>query len=127
MEEIEKKLLNPQWAKNKGKRRLYLLLLSLGAFLSYSLLLFVFFLLNREIKQRKLVEQNLANYQENLRNLASQLSLAEEREDGGWLFFFMIKSATLWLSLIFDWEKLWKPPQKIRLWCCNLTFRWCVP
>jgi signal transduction histidine kinase len=80
MEEVEKKLLNPQWAKNKDKRRLYLLLLTLGAFCSYTLLLIVFFLLNREIQQRKLVELSLAKYQEDLRTLASQLSLAEERE-----------------------------------------------
>ncbi len=40
----------------------------------------VFFLLNREIQQRKLVEKSLAKYQEDLRTLASQLSLAEERE-----------------------------------------------
>ena len=80
MEEVEKKLLNPQWAKNKDKRRLYLLLLTLGAFCSYTLLLIVFFLLNREIQQRKLVEKSLAKYQEDLRTLASQLSLAEERE-----------------------------------------------
>ena len=80
MEEVEKKILNPEWAKNKDRRRSYLLLLTLGAFFSYTLLLIVFFLLNREIQQRKLVEKNLARYQEDLRTLASQLSLAEERE-----------------------------------------------
>jgi signal transduction histidine kinase len=80
MEEVEKKLLDPQWAHNKKKRDLYLSLLTFGTFVSYSLLLIVFYLLNREIQQRKKVEQSLARYQANLRSLASQLSLTEERE-----------------------------------------------
>lgn len=80
IEEMEKKLLDPQWARNKKKRDLYLSLLTLGTFLSYSLLLIVFYLLNRENQQRKHVEQSLARYQANLRSLASQLSLTEERE-----------------------------------------------
>ncbi len=80
IEEVEKKLLDPQWAKNKEKRQLYLSLLSFGTFLSYTFFLVVFYLLNREIRQRKKMEHSLARYQENLRTLASQLSLAEERE-----------------------------------------------
>lgn len=40
----------------------------------------VIYLLNREINERKRAEGQVAAYQENLRSLASQLSLAEERE-----------------------------------------------
>ncbi len=80
MEELENSRLDPQWAKNKGKRQTYLSILSLGTFLSYTSFLVVFYLLNREIQQRKKMEHSLTLYQENLRSLASQLSLAEERE-----------------------------------------------
>jgi len=80
MEEVEKRHLDPQWAQGKAKRQRYLALLAGGSFASFTILLVVFYLLNREIHQRKQAEDSLARYQEDLRNLASQLSLAEERE-----------------------------------------------
>ncbi len=80
IEEAEKKQLDPEWAKGKTKRQRYITMLTLGSFASFTFVLALFFLFNREIKQRKKVEESLAHYQDDLRNLASQLSLAEERE-----------------------------------------------
>jgi signal transduction histidine kinase len=54
--------------------------LSLGTFLSFSILLLVLYLLNKEVLQRKQAEEQLAAYQADLRSLASQLTLAEEQE-----------------------------------------------
>ncbi|MCL4501189.1 MAG: sensor histidine kinase, partial [Deltaproteobacteria bacterium] len=51
-----------------------------GAFASFSLLFVLVYLLNREIGVRKRAESQVAAYQDNLRSLASSLSLAEERE-----------------------------------------------
>jgi len=80
METQEKKQLNPSWAKQKKKVSLWLWGLSLGTFLSFSILLLVLYLLNKEVLQRKKAEEQLAAYQADLRSLASQLTLAEEKE-----------------------------------------------
>jgi signal transduction histidine kinase len=80
MEIQEKKQLNPGWAKQKKKVSLWLWGLSLGTFLSFSILLLVLYLLNKEVLQRKRAEEQLAAYQADLRSLASQLTLAEEQE-----------------------------------------------
>jgi signal transduction histidine kinase len=80
LEDRENKMLNPQWAKEKRKTRIILWVLSGGAFASFSLLFLLIYLLNQEIGVRKRAESQVAAYQDNLRSLASSLSLAEERE-----------------------------------------------
>jgi signal transduction histidine kinase len=80
MENLEKKQLNPDWARQKKKVKFWLLGLALGTFLSFSILLLVLYLLNKEVLQRKRAEEQLAAYQADLRSLASQLTLAEEQE-----------------------------------------------
>jgi len=80
MEDIENKMLNPQWAKEKLKTRITLWVLSGGTFASFSLLVLLIYRLNQEIGVRKRAESQVAAYQDNLRSLASSLSLAEERE-----------------------------------------------
>ena len=80
LEDIENKLLNPQWAREKRKTRVILWVITGGAFASFSLLVLLFYRLNQEIGVRKRAESQVADYQDNLRSLASSLSLAEERE-----------------------------------------------
>lgn len=80
LEDRENKLLNPQWAKEKHKTRITLWVLSAGTFTSFSLLVLLIYRLNQEIGVRKRAESQVAAYQDNLRSLASSLSLAEERE-----------------------------------------------
>ncbi|MFA4903252.1 MAG: CHASE3 domain-containing protein [Desulfobaccales bacterium] len=80
LEDRENKLLNPQWAREKQKTKIILWFLSGGAFASFSLLVLLIYLLNQEIGVRKRAESQVAVYQDNLRSLASSLSLAEERE-----------------------------------------------
>jgi signal transduction histidine kinase len=80
LEERENKMLNPQWAREKRKTRIILWVLSGGAFASFSLLVLLIYRLNQEIGIRKRAESQVAAYQDNLRSLASSLSLAEERE-----------------------------------------------
>ena len=80
LEDIENKMLNPQWAREKRKTRIILWVLTGGAFASFSLLVLLFYRLNQEIGVRKRAESQVAAYQDNLRSLASSLSLAEERE-----------------------------------------------
>lgn len=80
LEDKEKKFLNPEWAQEKRKTRVILWVLTGGTFASFTLLFLVIYLLNQEIRVRKIAENQVAAYQENLRSLASALSLAEERE-----------------------------------------------
>jgi signal transduction histidine kinase len=80
MEILEKRNLDPDWDRQKKAIKLWLLVLTLGTFVSFSVLLLVLYLLNREVLQRKQAEEQLAAYQADLRSLASQLTLAEERE-----------------------------------------------
>jgi signal transduction histidine kinase len=80
MEKLEKRQLDPDWARQKKTVKLWLLGLALGTFISFSILLLVLYLLNREARQRKKAEEQLSAYQADLRSLASQLTLAEERE-----------------------------------------------
>ncbi len=80
MEKVEKRQLYPDWARQKKTVKLWLLGLTLGTYLTFSILLLVLYLLNREVLQRKKAEEQLAAYQADLRSLASQLTLAEERE-----------------------------------------------
>jgi signal transduction histidine kinase len=80
LEEKENKLLNPQWAQEKQQTRIILWILAGAAFASFSLLFLLMYYLNQEISIRKNAESQVAAYQENLRSLASSLSLAEERE-----------------------------------------------
>ena len=80
MEMQEKKQLNPAWAQQQKKVSVWLWGLSLGTFLSFSILLLVLYMLNKEVLQRKNAEERLASYQADLRSMASQLTLAEEQE-----------------------------------------------
>jgi len=80
LEDRENKMINPQWAQEKRKTKFFLWVLSGGAFASFSLLVLLIYLLNKEIGVRKRAESQVAAYQNNLRSLASSLSLAEERE-----------------------------------------------
>ena len=80
MEKIEKRQLDPGWTRQKERVKFWLVVLALGSFLTFSILLLVLYLLNREVLQRKKAEELLAAYQADLRSLASQLTLAEERE-----------------------------------------------
>ena len=80
LEDKEKKLLNPEWVQEKRKTRIILWVLTGGTFASFTLLFLVIYFLNQEIRVRKMAENRVAAYQENLRSLASALSLAEERE-----------------------------------------------
>jgi signal transduction histidine kinase len=80
LEEKEKKLLNPEWAQEKRKTRIVFWILTAGTFGSFTFLFLLLYLLNQEISVRKRAESQVASYQENLRSLASSLSLAEERE-----------------------------------------------
>src|SRR4030042_601938 len=80
LEDKEKKLLNPEWAREKRKTRIIVWVLTGGTFASFTFLFMVIYLLNQEIRVRKRAESQVAVYQENLRSLASQLTLAEEQE-----------------------------------------------
>ncbi len=80
MEKLEKRQLDPRWARQKERVKFWLVGLALGGFLTFSILLLVLYLLNREALQRKKAEELLVAYQADLRSLASQLTLAEERE-----------------------------------------------
>jgi signal transduction histidine kinase len=80
LEDTEKKSLNPEWAREQQKTRIILWSLTAGALASFTLLFLVIYFLNREISSRKRAESIVATYQENLRSLASALSLTEERE-----------------------------------------------
>jgi len=80
MESLEKQQLDPAWARQKEKVKFWLAGLSLGAFLTFSILLLALYLLNKEALQRKRAEEQVSAYQADLRSLASQLTLAEERE-----------------------------------------------
>ncbi|MBI4643725.1 MAG: CHASE3 domain-containing protein [Deltaproteobacteria bacterium] len=80
LEDKENKLLAPEWAREKKKTKIILWVLTGGAFGSFSLLFLLIYRLNQEIGVRKSAESQVAAYQENLRSLASSLSLAEERE-----------------------------------------------
>jgi signal transduction histidine kinase len=80
LEYSEKKLLVPQWAQEKKRTRIWLWGLASGTFLSFSLLLLTLYFLSREVAERRRAEENLVIQQEDLRSLASELTLAEERE-----------------------------------------------
>jgi signal transduction histidine kinase len=80
MEDKENKRVSPQWARERRKTRVIVWVLTVGAFASFSLLFLLIYLLNREIGVRQRAESQLAAYQDDLRSLASSLSLAEERE-----------------------------------------------
>ena len=66
--------------EEKIKTQSWLFGLTGGAFLSFILLLLSMYFLSREINERKEVQEQLAIYEGHLRSLASQLTLAEERE-----------------------------------------------
>jgi signal transduction histidine kinase len=80
LEDKEKRLLNPEWAREKRKTHIILWSLTAGTTASFALLILVVYLLNREISSRKRAEGQVTAYQANLRSLASALSLTEERE-----------------------------------------------
>ena len=80
MEAQEKRQLNPEWTRQRKQAKLWVISLTAGMFLTFSILLIVFYLLNIEALQRKKAEEQLIIYQANLRTLASEATLAEERE-----------------------------------------------
>ncbi len=80
MEELEKRGLAPQWAERERRARLWVWGLAFSTYLGFSLLLLMLYFLGREITARTRAEEKLLASQEDLRTLASQLSLAEERE-----------------------------------------------
>jgi signal transduction histidine kinase len=80
LESAETQLLDPEWARQKHRTQIWLWGLTVGAFLSFGLLLLFLYLLNREMAERRRVGKKLLAHQEDLRSLASQLTLAEERE-----------------------------------------------
>jgi signal transduction histidine kinase len=80
MEDNTKKMLEPDWPKEKVRIQTLVLALYLATFGSLSLLLLLLYLLYRETSRRKQMEEKVVAYQEDLRSYASQLSLAEERE-----------------------------------------------
>ena len=80
LETYGKNLLQPGRVKEHRETQSWLWILTFGVFSSFTLLLCSMYFLNREINERKRAEEKLAGYQEHLRSLSSQLSLAEERE-----------------------------------------------
>jgi|YelNatPaOPRAMG01_1025707.scaffolds.fasta_scaffold00341_12 signal transduction histidine kinase len=80
LEDLEKKQLDPGWARQKERLQFWLASLTVGMFVSFGILIVVLSLLNNEVRQRKKAEDQVADYQADLRSLASQLTLAEERE-----------------------------------------------
>jgi signal transduction histidine kinase len=80
MEDYAKKMLEPDWPREKVRIQTRVSALYLVIFGSLVLMLLPLYFLNREINQRRQAEEKVAVYQEDLRSLASQLSLAEERE-----------------------------------------------
>jgi signal transduction histidine kinase len=80
LEDLERKALAPGWAKQEKRIKILLWGLALTTYLGFSLLLLVIYLLTRESAERRQAEKKLIASQEDLRALASQLTLAEERE-----------------------------------------------
>jgi signal transduction histidine kinase len=80
IENTEKKQLVPQWFEEKKRTRIWIGALAIGTLLSLSSLFLMLYFLGEAIKERKRAEEQLLRHQENLRSLASQLTLAEERE-----------------------------------------------
>jgi signal transduction histidine kinase len=73
-------LISPEWVEEEKKSRIWLWGLAFGTLSSLSLSLLIMVFLNREINERKRMEEKLAAHQEGLRSCVSELSLAEERE-----------------------------------------------
>lgn len=80
LELAEQRQLEEYGARVKTRARLWVVVFSLGTLVSFILLTLVLYFLNQEIGERQQAEEKLEKYQENLRSLASQLTLAEERE-----------------------------------------------
>lgn len=80
LEDYGKKMLHPDWRKEKVRIQSWVFVLYLVTLGSLTLSFLPLYFLNREIGQRKKAEEKVAAYQEDLRSCASQISLAEERE-----------------------------------------------
>jgi signal transduction histidine kinase len=80
MEFEEKRWFDPQWARQIEKARKWVLALTISVVLSLSLLFLISYLFGLELRWRQETEAKLITHQEDLRLMASQLSLAEERE-----------------------------------------------
>jgi signal transduction histidine kinase len=80
MEDEEKKRLDPQLAQQIDKARKWVLALTIGVVVGLSLLFLISYLFGLELRRRKESEEKLIIHQKGLRSMASQLSLAEERE-----------------------------------------------
>ncbi len=80
LEDRQNKMLSPQWAQERQKSSAIVWGLTFVSFASFTLLVLLVYFLNREIGVRQRAESQVAGYQDDLRSLASSLSLAEERE-----------------------------------------------
>jgi signal transduction histidine kinase len=80
MEDEEKKRFDPQWARQIDRGRKWVLALTISVVVSLSLLFLISYLFGLELRRRQETEAKLITHQKDLRALASQLSLAEERE-----------------------------------------------
>jgi signal transduction histidine kinase len=80
LEDKQNKMFSPQWALEREKSSAIVWGLTFVSFASFTLLFLLVYFLNREIGVRQKAESQVAGYQDDLRSLASSLSLAEERE-----------------------------------------------
>jgi signal transduction histidine kinase len=80
MEYEEKSRVNPQWAQQIDKSQKWVLASTIVVVVSLSVLFLIAYLFAVELRRRKESEENLKINQEGLRTMASQMSLAEERE-----------------------------------------------
>ena len=80
IEEDAEKIAATEGAATKTKIRRWVWAFSLGIIFICAMVLFVLYLFYQEVKERRRAEDKLMDYQERLRSLASELTLAEERE-----------------------------------------------
>jgi signal transduction histidine kinase len=80
MEDEEKKRFDPQWVQQTDRARQWVLALTISVVTSLSLIFFISYLFGLELHRRKESEAKLILHQEDLRAMASRLSLAEEHE-----------------------------------------------
>ena len=80
LEDEEKKRLHPNWSQQIASAHTWVLAWTIVVLVSLSVLFLIAYLFAQEERRLRENEARLRNYQEDLRNLASQLSLAEERE-----------------------------------------------
>ncbi|MBM4273773.1 MAG: hypothetical protein FJ134_04810 [Deltaproteobacteria bacterium] len=80
LQQEEKHIAFTEGAKTKQKIRQWVWAFTLGVSWIFAMVLFVLYLFYHEIRVRQQAEEKLMDSQERLRSLASQITLAEERE-----------------------------------------------